>query len=390
LTLIASLGVTIGIAIYIFMISLSSGVDRFSTASIFKNTSHIKIYKNEKISAPLIDNDGKNIGVIINPRIVPESDRIVNPLQLIDLLNRQTSVQSVSPQVSANVFYAAGKSQISGHIVSINEEADRMFNIGSTIVEGSMEDMHNTANGIIPGVGVAEKLNARLGDNISITSSRNVTKILKVVGLFSTKNQGTDDTKSYVNMPVAQQLLAEGPDYVSVINVNITDYDKAVSVARHFSFLTGYDAEDWITANESTVASEDMRALLFSAISFSILLVAGFGIYNILNMTIKQKIDEIAILKAMGFQGKDVIRIFVQQGLIIGLIGMLLGVILSSILIFLVSKVYIGGDIGFFPVVFEFSIFAEGLLFGLIITICAGYIPARKAANVDPVAILRK
>jgi lipoprotein-releasing system permease protein len=389
LTLVAALGVTIGITIYIFLISMNSGVDRVSVAALFKSVSHIRIYKNEKISMPLIGDD-KNIGIIINPRIVPESDRIVNPLQLIDLLNKQANVQLVSPQVSASVFYTAGKSQISGTIVGINEDADRMFDIGSTIVDGNIKNMLNTANSVIIGVGVAEKLNARPGDNISITSSRNVTKILKVVGLFTTKNQGIDNTKSYVNMSSAQQLLAEGPDYVSEINVNITDYNEAVPFARRLSFLTGYNAEDWMTANESVVASENMRAVLFSAISLSILLVAGFGIYNILNMTISQKMDEIAILKAMGFQGSDVIRIFVQQGVIIGLIGMLLGLLLSSLLIFLVSKIYLGGEIGFFPIGFELSIIAKGLSFGLIITACAGYIPARKAANVDPVSILRK
>lgn len=113
LTLVAALGVTIGITIYIFLISMNSGVDRVSVAALFKSVSHIRIYKNEKISMPLTGDD-KNIGIIINPRIVPESDRIVNPLQLMDLLNKQANVQLVSPQISASVFYTAGKLQISG------------------------------------------------------------------------------------------------------------------------------------------------------------------------------------------------------------------------------------------------------------------------------------
>ncbi len=119
-------------------------------------------------------------------------------------------------------------------------------------------------------------------------------------------------------------------------------------------------------------------------------MVAGFGIYNILNMTINQKINEIAILKAMGFQGKDVIRIFVRQALIIGMIGMFFGVLLCSLLVYLLSKVYVGGDIGYFPISFEPAMYLRGLLFGAVVTFFSGYFPAWKAAKVDPVSIFRK
>ena len=120
------------------------------------------------------------------------------------------------------------------------------------------------------------------------------------------------------------------------------------------------------------------------------MLVAGFGIYNILNMTISQKINDIAILKAMGFQGYDVIRIFVLQGAIIGMIGIVLGLLLSAALIYFLSTVYLGKDIGYFPIGFELASVVKGSLFGLIITLLASYMPARKAANVDPVSIFRK
>ncbi len=107
-------------------------------------------------------------------------------------------------------------------------------------------------------------------------------------------------------------------------------------------------------------------------------------------MTISQKLNEIAILKAMGFKGNDVTRIFVQQALVIGCIGATAGVLLASLLVKVLSGVYIGGDIGYFPIRFEPLIFLRGALIGLGITFFAGLIPARKAANVDPVSILRK
>jgi lipoprotein-releasing system permease protein len=138
------------------------------------------------------------------------------------------------------------------------------------------------------------------------------------------------------------------------------------------------------------MASGKMRKVIITVITFCILLVAGFGIYNILNMTISQKINDIAILKAMGFRGGDVIRIFVQQALIIGFLGIVLGLTLATILVNILSHVYVGGDIGFFPVAFEPMQYLKGLIFGFIVTFLAGYVPARKAAHVDPVSILRK
>jgi lipoprotein-releasing system permease protein len=107
-------------------------------------------------------------------------------------------------------------------------------------------------------------------------------------------------------------------------------------------------------------------------------------------MTVSQKINEIAILKAMGFNGKDVIQIFVLQAITIGAIGVVLGLVLAYILISLLQHVYIGGDIGYFPVRFEWTVFLKGTCIGLFITFLAGFVPARKAAKVDPVAIFRK
>jgi lipoprotein-releasing system permease protein len=107
-------------------------------------------------------------------------------------------------------------------------------------------------------------------------------------------------------------------------------------------------------------------------------------------MTVSQKINDIAILKAMGFKGKDVIRIFVTQAVTIGLMGVIAGVIMATILITLLKRVYLGGDIGYFPVDYEPTKFLQGVVIGLIITFFAGYIPAKKAAKIDPVDIFRK
>ena len=233
-------------------------------------------------------------------------------------------------------------------------------------------------------------MNLALQDNLNLTSSKGVNRTYKVLGIFKTNNSTVDKTKTYLNLAAAQQLVKESSSYITDINVAIENPEDAAQVASKIEQVSGYRAEGWKQANETFMTANKMRKIIITFVSLTILLVAGFGIYNILNMTVSQKINDIAILKAMGFKGKDVVRIFVTQAVSIGVMGVIGGVILATVLITLLKHVYVGGDIGYFPIDYETKKFVQGIVIGLIITFFAGYIPAKKAANVDPVDILRK
>ena len=391
LTMVAALGVTLGIAVFIFMNSMLAGFDKSSSEAFFKSIPHIRIYKDDEISKPIDHQISQNIPVIINPKVVPANNTIINPKQVIQLLKNQPDVAFVTPQLTVGVFYNNAKTQISGRAIGIlPEEANQMFNMESYVVEGNVNNLKNNINGILLGAGVASKMNVKEGDNISITSSIGMTKVMKVIGVFQTNNSVVDKTTAYINIAFAQQLLKKNASYITDINVNIKDYTKAKAYAVSLAQLTNYKAEDWETANETYMAATKMRAIIIRFVSISILLVAGFGIYNILNMTVMQKINDIAILKAIGFNGFDVVSIFVSQALIIGLIGIVFGVLFASVMVASLQSYYVGGDIGYFPIYFKLSNFIKGVAFGFGVTFLAGFIPARKAANVDPVSIFRK
>ncbi len=390
MTTVAIVGVLLGISIFIFMNSLSAGFDRQSSESFFKTTAHIRIYKDDLLSTPLQSN-AENSVLIVNPKVVPAKNTIENPEEVIALVRQNENVVVAFPQVNSPVFYNNGKSQITGTTIGFPPSlGNQMYHIESFMVQGSIQNLEMNRNGILIGSGIAEKMNLNVGDNISLTSSRGVTLSLTVVGIFQTKNSREDKTKSYVNLAVAQQLLKEGNTYITDINVNVKDPNTAPEIAEELSELTQYKAEDWKAANEAYMAASRMRKIVITFISFTLLIVSCFGIYNILNMTVSQKINDIAILKAIGFNGKDVVRIFVFQALTIGMIGVILGVGFAMILVNALSKVYIGGDIGNFPIGFEPLVFLKGITVGFVVTFFAGYVPARKAAKVDPVSIFRK
>jgi lipoprotein-releasing system permease protein len=390
LTGVAVAGVVLGMSIYIFMNSMLMGFDKSSSKSIFKSSPHIRVYKDDEISKPLVNSNGKQM-LLSNPKIVPSKNTIINPAQVIASIQSMKDVQIVTAQVNANIFYNSGKSQITGICSGINpDEADRMYSISSTIVEGNLEALKGNPNGILIGSGVSEKMSLRVNDYVNITSSKGVNKAFKIVGIFKTSNSVIDKSKSYVNILAAQQLLKEGNVYVTDINVNISNPDDAEKIATLIAARTNYKAEGWKQANETLMAAQRMRKIIITFVSTTILLVAGFGIYNILNMTITQKINDIAILKAMGFKGKDVIRIFVTQAVTVGVMGVIGGMIMATVIITFLQHVYVGGDIGYFPITYEVTKYIQGVVVGMIITFFAGYIPAKKAANIDPVEIFRK
>jgi lipoprotein-releasing system permease protein len=390
-TLVAALGVTIGVAIFLFMNSLSSGFSRYARGEIFKNNAHIKIYKDDEISKPIVAQLNNTTTVIVNPQITTLSKKIIDPVRLLNQVKKQPYVTNALMQVSFDAFYNRGKAQLkgTGNGVVI-KDYDAMFNFSKYMVAGSIYALQGNLNGIIIGSGIAEKLSLSINDNITVSSSHGVVKVMKITGIFTTGSSISDNSKSYVNVSAAQQFLKEGPSYISNMFVNTPDAEKAASYAARLQQLTPYTVEDWKTTNADLVAGEKTRSTMMSAISFSILIVAAFGIYNILSATISQKINDIAILKATGFSGRDVIKIFITEAFIMGFIGTMLGLATGAVLITIVSKIYMGGPVGYFPIGYELHLFIVSFLLGLVITLCAGYFPAKKAAGVDPVEIFRK
>jgi lipoprotein-releasing system permease protein len=389
-TLVAALGVTIGVAIYLFMNSLSAGFTKYSRDEIFKNNAHLKIFKDDEYCKPL-NKDTSTLNIIVNPQITTTTKNIINPNDLLNKIKQQNFITNAIAQVDLTVFYNMGKTQIKGNSSGVNIlEYNAMFNNEKYLVGGSLSALQSNLNGIIIGKGIAEKLSLKMNSNVTVSSSYGVVKVLRVVGIFESGNGFNDNSKSYINIATAQQFLKEGPAYITTIYANTLNADIADTYAQQLQPITNYKVEDWKTTNADLLAGDKTRNAMMGAISLSILFIAAFGIYNILSSTIVQKINDIAILKAIGFSGKDVIRIFVSEALIMGLIGTLFGLVFASVLITLMANIYMGGPVGYFPIYFKADLFIQSFILGMLLTLFAGYFPARKAANVDPVSILRK
>ncbi|NQX91882.1 MAG: ABC transporter permease, partial [Flavobacteriales bacterium] len=258
------------------------------------------------------------------------------------------------------------------------------------MVAGKVSDLPGNNNGIIIGTGLAKKLNLGMDDNISITSSIGLKRSLTIVGIFEFGNRNLDESRCYVNIQTAQQLMAENSSFVNTIYANTLNPDISEEYVSALSSNMDYTIEDWKTTNSDILSQDKTRVTMMNAISISILVLAGFIIYNMLSSTISQKINDIAILKATGFSSRDVITIFITEAIIMGAIGTTIGLLVGSVLVFILSKVWMGGPVGYFPIDYEIAIYVQSFLLGLLMTFLSGYLPSRKASHVDPVEIFRK
>jgi lipoprotein-releasing system permease protein len=395
-TIVAMLGVTFGIGMFIAMVSLMTGLNNFTEELTMTSSPDIHIYHDITQERPTLLEEINKTGInkVHHQKPKIETFRLRNAMQIAALIRKDSRVLGVAPTLSSQVFYNYGPVQLNGAVSGVDiMEEDKLFNIRSKMKSGKIEDLKASNDGLIMGTGLARKLSVRMGDRVVISTPQGYTMTLKIVGTFQMGIGTVDNVRSYANISTVQTILQQDRSYITDINIKLKDLNQAKSIAPDFQKTYGYKAEDWQTANATFLTGSIIRNILTYSVSFTLLVVAGFGIYNILNMTIYNKMKDIAILKAMGFAGRDVKLIFMIQSLIIGLVGSLLGICIGYGLSYLISQApFNGGDfisLDHFPVNFDPKYYITGIIFGVTTTALAGYMPSRKASKIDPIEILR-
>ena len=228
---------------------------------------------------------------------------------------------------------------------------------------------------------------------VQVTTANGERMMLKVVGYFQSGLMDVDNVQSYATIGTTQKLLGESNNYITDIQLKLKDILLAPQLAKEYSQLYDVEAIDIQTANSQFETGSSVRSLISYAVGITLLIVAGFGIYNILNMMIYEKMDSIAILKATGFSGKDVNRIFILIALSIGVFGGLLGLIFGFGLSAFIDQIPFNTPslptIKTYPINYNPKFYMIGAVFSIITTYFAGYFPSRKASKIDPVIIIR-
>lgn len=396
-TIVAAVGVTFGIAMFIALVSFMNGLNDLLDGLMLNRTAHVRLYNEIKptLKQPIeLSEKYKNSTNFISS--IKPKDRgkaIYNSQAIINYLKQDNRIIDVAPKINVPVFFNSGTIEISGVINGIDVlPEEKLFKISDYVIEGKVADLIQN-NSIIIGKGLADKMLLAVGDMIKVTSAKGNLASLKIVGISQFGIAEYDNTMSYTSLATAQKLLGESTNYVTDIQVKLFDITTAPSVAVEFQNKFEIDAIDYQTANSQFETGSTVRSIISYAVGVVLLIVAGFGIYNILNMMIFEKMDSIAILKATGFSGNDVKWIFILLALIIGLVGgvfgLIFGFVFSSIIDVIPFETASLPTIKTYPINFNPLFYVIGIVFALLTTIIAGLFPALKASKIDPVEIIR-
>jgi lipoprotein-releasing system permease protein len=394
-TFVAILGVTFGVSMYIFMNSFMNGVNKAQDDLAFRALSHIRIYNEDsKNTYNPIENQIDQLETLVNihnRKNIQYTTGLQNSSAIVSFITNQNDVVAVARQVNSNVFFRSGSKQVNGIISGVElKSEDALFKTSETIIQGDWNNLSTNKTGIILGKLLAEKLGLKMNNSINVLNADGVSKNYIVVGIFESNLKSMDESKAYLNIISARQLISENSDFASDIVINIKDRNNTATFINKIAPMIPYQVESWQEANEQLVAGSELRNIIAVAVSLTILLVAGFGIYNIMTMTINEKIREIAILKALGFSGNDIKAIFLTQASVIGILGALVGVVIGYGVSILINQIpFTIAGMETLPVFFQVQDFIFAAIFGVLTTLVAGYIPSRRASRIDPVNIIR-
>ncbi|MFM6982869.1 MAG: ABC transporter permease [Chitinophagaceae bacterium] len=397
-TLVAAVGVTFGITMFITLLSFMSGLNDMLDGLILNRTPHIKLYNEIKASdiQPVNRSDSFKSAHNFIQSVKPSLSKIElhNSGAIMTALKNDSRVLGFAPKITAQVFYNVGAIDLTGVINGIDVEAEnKLFFFSDYVTAGNYYDLKNIPNSIILGKGAADKMLANIGDVIQVTTARGDRMQLKVVGYFQSGLADLDKVQSYASIATTQKLLSKPNSYITDLQIKLKDIAMAPPVAKEFARLYDADAEDIQTANSQFETGSSVRTTISYAVGVTLLIVAGFGIYNILNMMIYEKMDSIAILKATGFSGRDVKNIFVSIALSIGIFGGLLGLGFGFLLSATIDAIPFNTaslpTIKTYPINYNIKFYMVGIVFSLVTTYLAGLFPARKASKIDPVIIIR-
>ena len=247
-------------------------------------------------------------------------------------------------------------------------------------------------NGIVLGNSLYRTLGVFGGDEVYLQDIDNRGRLI-VADRFRVGNEFIDNLISFTSIPTLRSFLGV-EDEISGYHVRLSDPDLAPEVGLELGNQTGLLVQSW-QGNFSTLIEQlNLQKALISVVVFLIVLVAAIGIANVLILTVIEKTEDIAILRAMGASQRQVISVFTLEGLILGGTGTLLGALLGlGVCFYFQLKPFpLPGDLYFItalPVDIQVFDFVWVCLLSLVTSVIAGVVPARRAAGLDPVQILR-
>jgi lipoprotein-releasing system permease protein len=390
-SLVAMAGVATGVGFSVMMAALMQGSQDDFVRMLVDTMPHVTV-TDERPSVPRQPAEAAFDAAEIHG-LSPETRRpgIKNPAATMAAIESWIPGE-IAPSVQSKAILRFAGRDVSVAVIGIDPNREgRVSTLPDKMKAGSLASLYRANNAIILGTRLADKLGARVGSTISVTTTTGTRINAEVVGLFRMGVRATDEGVAYVLMKTAQ-VLAGQTSLVNELRIRLTDPMASPAIARRVADETGYKAVAWVEANEELLSAFQIRNVLMYTVVGAILLVASFGTWNIISTITYEKARDIAIMKSLGLPEATVRAIFVLEAAIIGLIGALIGFALGWLMTKGVGSIEFRSpfvDQNRLPVLYSVWHYAIAGAVAVVSSLVAGYFPARKAARAHPVEIIR-
>lgn len=393
-SLVSVAGIILGVAFFCAIAAMMRGTENDFIKRLVDNSPHITIYDDFRTARqqPLFEQYKTGAVELKNVKPLPENRGIRGYQQALDFLSAYPGVRA-SP-----VLAGQGLVNFSGRDFGITlngmipEQINDVTTISSYMIEGAVDDLIVSPDGIIIGAELQRKLSLHMGNVITITAPGGQVRAFKIVGVFRTGRAGYDESQTFLHIKRVQALLNR-PDRANTIIVKVPDPYSAFRIAAEVEQRLGYKAVSWVEASQDIMNTLAVRNTIMYSVVSAVLVVAAFGIYNVISTVVMEKQRDIAILKALGYTARQIKKIFLIQGACLGVFGCGVGIPLGMLLMLGLGQVTLKPPGSTEPVNLPLdwgaSQFVVAAVFALSAALLAAYLPARKAAKVQPVDILR-
>ncbi|WP_294663744.1 ABC transporter permease [uncultured Fusobacterium sp.] len=368
-SLISTLGIAIGIIVLIVSIGIANGLDKNMINSILSMTSHV---------------------------LVENGDKLSDYNELKEKIEKIPGVKGAVPSIETQGIFKYNRIY-GGYISGVKiegfdlESAKKAMDLDKKIVEGSISP--DKIDGVLIGKELFRNIGASLGDEVTIISSENKEIKFKIEGVFQSGYYDYDINMILLPLKAAQYLVYSG-DTVNKIDVTLNDPYKAPEIADKIMSETKIFSRTWGDLNRNLLSALSLEKTVMIMVFSLIVIIAGFVVWVTLNMLVREKIKDIGIMRSMGFSRKSIMKIFLIQGMLLGIAGIIIGTIVALCFLWYIKNytlAFITSIYYLTKIPVEISFKEIGIIIGANIGIIfvSSVFPAYRAAKMETVEALR-
>jgi len=389
---VAISGVAVGVGFFLAVSAMMIGSQNDFIRQLIDVAPHIIVSDELRSPAPQpgVQVYGQGAVALRHYKTRNEARGIKDWQRIVRAVNRMPGAIA-SPSLTGGITLRLGGRDEALQIIGVEPEIEtKVSTIEENLRVGHLKDLETVQGGVIVGEELAERMGINVGDVVSATSPNGGVRTLRIVGLFKRGQAVLSAGAGYVLLREAQSLLGR-PFVINRIGVRLPDPYAAEDVAKQLEGEFIYKSESWQERSTDFLSLLVTRNIVMYSVVTAILLVASFGIYTAVSNSVADKRRDIAILRSIGFSLGDLQLVFVLEGLALACFGVVIGWTLGWGLMQILGSLdlTLGGEPLTIPLDRRPRQYAIAAAASLFAGTFAAWLPARKAAKVDPVEILR-